>query len=45
MLWVASSFVPGFVITSFGAAFVGAIVLALVNMLFQWLLSRRDLSV
>lgn len=45
MLWVASSFVPGFVITSFGAAFVGAIVLALVNMLFQWLLSRRDLAV
>jgi putative membrane protein len=45
MLWVASHFVPGFVITSFGAAFVGAIVLALVNMLFQWLLSRRDLSI
>src|SRR5271154_5492829 len=41
MLWVASSFVPGFVITSFGSAFVGAIVLALVNMVFQWALSRR----
>jgi putative membrane protein len=45
MLWVASSFVPGFVITSFGSAFVGAIVLALVNMLFHWILRRRDLAV
>ncbi len=45
MLWVASSFVPGFVITSFGSAFVGAIVLALVNMLFHWALRRRDLLV
>ena len=44
MLWVASSFVPGFVITGFGSAFIGAIVLALVNMLFQWALSRRDYS-
>jgi putative membrane protein len=44
MLWVASSFVPGFVITSFGSAFIGAIVLALVNMVFQWALSRRDFS-
>jgi putative membrane protein len=42
MLWVASSFVPGFVITSFGSAFVGAIVLALVNMLFHWMLPRND---
>jgi putative membrane protein len=45
MLWVASSFVPGFVITGFGSAFVGAIVLALVNMLFHWILRRRDLAV
>jgi len=45
MLWVASSFVPGFVITSFGSAFVGAIVLALVNMLFHWVLRRRELLV
>jgi len=43
MLWVASSFVPGFVITSFGSAFVGAIVLALVSMLFHSVLQRRDL--
>ncbi len=42
MLWVASSFVPGFAIRSFGSAFVGAIVLALVNMLFQWMLPKRD---
>jgi putative membrane protein len=43
MLWVASSFVPGFVITGFGSAFLGAIVLALVNMFFQWALSKREL--
>jgi putative membrane protein len=41
MLWVASSFVPGFVITSFGSALLGAVVLSLVNMAFQWALSRR----
>jgi uncharacterized membrane protein YvlD (DUF360 family) len=33
------------VITSFGSAFVGAIVLALVNMLFHWALRRRELLV
>jgi putative membrane protein len=43
MLWVASSIVPGFVITSFGSALLGAVVLALVNMLFQRIISRRDL--
>jgi len=43
MLWVASSLVPGFVITSFGSALLGAIVLALVNMLFHWMLPRREL--
>jgi putative membrane protein len=45
MIWVASSFVPGFVITSFGSALLGAIVLALVNMAFHWVLSRRHLLV
>ena len=45
MIWVASTFVPGFVIASFGSAFLGAIVLALVNMVFHWALSRRDLPV
>jgi putative membrane protein len=44
MLWLASNFVPGFVITSLGSAFLGAIVLALVSMLFQWLLAKRDLQ-
>jgi putative membrane protein len=43
MLWVASTFVPGFVITSFASAFLGAIVLGLVNMAFHWVLSRRPL--
>lgn len=37
MLELASAFVPGFHITSFGAAFLGAIVLMLVNMLIKWL--------
>src|SRR5579872_3553367 len=37
MLELASAFVPGFRITSFGAAFIGAIVLMLVNMFLKWL--------
>src|SRR5512146_2167364 len=37
MLALASSFIPGFHITSFGAAFLGAIVLTLVNMFLKWL--------
>src|SRR5271170_4291374 len=37
MLELASAFVPGFHIRSFGAAFVGGIVLTLVNMLLKWL--------
>jgi putative membrane protein len=42
MLKLASIFVPGFYIRGFGAAFWGAIVLSLVNMLLKWLvLSRR----
>ncbi len=35
MLELASAFVPGFRVRSFGAAFIGAIVLALVNMLLK----------
>lgn len=35
MLWVASAFVPGFSLSGFGAALVGAIVLAFVQMLFR----------
>ena len=37
MLELASAFVPGFHITSFGAAFLGAIVLMLVNLILKWL--------
>lgn len=41
MLWLATAVVPGFHISGFGAAFVGAIVLMLVNMLFRALLPKR----
>jgi putative membrane protein len=37
MLELASAFVPGFHITTFGAAFIGAIVLTVVNTLLKWL--------
>jgi len=37
MLELASAIVPGFRIDNFFAAFWGAIVLSLVNMLFRWL--------
>ena len=44
MLELASAVVPGFHIDNFFAAFWGAIVLSLVNMLFRWLAGtgRRD---
>jgi putative membrane protein len=44
MLELAASFVPGFHIRSFGAAFVGSIVLTIVNMLLKWLVlpPRRE---
>lgn len=35
MLKLASHIVPGFTVTTFGAAFIGAIVLALLNLLFK----------
>ncbi len=41
MLEVASVLVPGFVVTSFLSAFVGAIVLSLINMIFRALLPKR----
>jgi putative membrane protein len=45
MIELASAVVPGFHVDTFGAAFEGAIVLALVNMLFRWLAgSGRDRS-
>ena len=37
MIELASAIVPGFHVDSFGAAFWGAIVLSIVNMLFRWL--------
>lgn len=37
MIELASAIVPGFHVDTFGAAFWGAIVLSLVNMLFRWL--------
>jgi putative membrane protein len=37
MLKLASAFVPGFHIIGFWAAFIGGIVLTLVNMLLKWL--------
>ena len=37
MLELASALVPGFQVHGFFAAFVGAIVLSLVNMLLKWL--------
>ncbi len=42
MLELASWFVPGFHISGFGAAFIGAIALALVNLVFRWLLPKRE---
>jgi putative membrane protein len=42
MLELASALVPGFHVRGFFAAFVGAIVLSLVNMLFKALLPARD---
>ncbi len=41
MLELASAFVPGFHIRGFVAAFWGAIVLSLVNMLLKWIVMRR----
>jgi putative membrane protein len=42
MLWLASVLVHGFVVRGFFAAFFGAIVLALVNMVLRWILPRGD---
>ena len=41
MLELASAIVPGFRIDNFFAAFWGAVVLSLVNMLFRWLAGTR----
>jgi putative membrane protein len=41
MLELASAIVPGFHISSFGAAFIGAIVLALVNVIIRALMPKK----
>ncbi len=43
MLIVASRITPGFHVASFGAAFVGALILAILNMLFDGLTDRSDI--
>jgi putative membrane protein len=42
MLMLASNFVPGFSVTGFRAAFIGALLLALLHMLIRWLTPRRE---
>ena len=42
MLELASAFVPGFQVRCFFAAFVGAIVLSLVNMMLKWIVFPKD---
>jgi len=44
ILKLASAFVPGFHIRGFAAAFWGAIVLSVVNMLLKWLVLPRRLG-
>jgi putative membrane protein len=41
MLELASMLVTGFYVRSFGAAFIGAILLSLVNLLLRWLVLPR----
>jgi putative membrane protein len=42
MLKFASIFVRGFEVRTFFAAFIGAILLSLLNMIFHWLTPRRE---
>lgn len=42
MLEFASLFVHGFEIRSFLSAFIGAILLSLINMIFHWLTPKRE---
>jgi putative membrane protein len=44
VLWFSSKFVPGFVVTSFRAAFLGALALALIQILIGFLGSYRRSS-
>ena len=42
ILKLASMFVPGFTIVGFLPAFLGAIVLALINLVVRWIMPRRE---
>ena len=42
VLKLASMFVPGFNIYGFAPAFWGAIILALINMIFRWLMPHKE---
>ena len=44
VLWFSSKFVPGFAVTSFKAAFLGALALALIQILFGFLGLRGERS-
>ncbi|MHB1844394.1 MAG: phage holin family protein [Deltaproteobacteria bacterium] len=44
MLLLASSFVPGFQVAGLGSAFIGSIVLALINLAVHGLLRKRQVS-
>jgi putative membrane protein len=42
VLWFSSKFVPGFAVTTFQAAFLGALALAVLHLLFGFLASSRQ---
>lgn len=44
VLWFSSKFVPGFAVTGFRAAFLGALVLALIHLLFGFVGLRGERS-
>jgi putative membrane protein len=44
MLELASAVVPGFHVRGFGAAFIGAILLSIVNLLLKWMVLPRKES-
>ena len=44
VLKLATWFVPGFSIHGFWPAFLGAIVLSLINMIFRWLMPQKEQS-
>lgn len=42
MIEIASAIVPGFNVRSFGAAFIGAILLSIINIIFRWMEPKRE---